>query len=280
MKQSILALLFSFSVLAVAGQVVELPAQTEVIPYPLKCGYNKTTVLLFPAGIKDADRGRTDIIVSRQQGLNNVLKVKAGKKDFEPTNLNVFTLDGKLYTFEVLYSPTGGGTFDLSLLKPSAHHAGKPMPLIFPELEESSPDTQLRLNKVEAARPFFRLSSKGRQLKLGLQSIHFDSTRLYFHFRIRNSAKLPYQIDFSRMYITDGRLVRRSSAQQQEITPELSTGFKTIPGLSTADFIFVLKRFTIPHGKKFQLEFNEKNGGRSIRLEVRNRHLFRAKPLF
>lgn len=280
MKQCII---FPFLCLLLFGttsaQTVALPSSAAIPPYSLSVGYNKTTVLLFPAPIKDADRGRQDVIVSRQPGVGNVLKVKAAHKDFEPSNLHVFTVDGRMYSFEITFEAGGGGTFDLSNL-PSTRQAIRQAPLIFPEIEEGTPDTQLRLCKVEASQPFLRKSVRAHQLHLRLLSIHFDQDRLYFRYRIRNRSALPYHIDFTRMYISDGRQVKRTTAQQQEVIPDIATGNKVVPGHASADFVFVLKRFTIPKAKKFRLEVFEKDGGRDIQMEVRNRQLFKARPLF
>lgn len=281
MKQCIILQFFFLLILGtLSAQTVTLPSSTALRPYSLSVGYNKTTILLFPAPVKDADRGRQDVIVSRQAGVGNVLKVKAAHKDFEPSSLHVFTVDGKLYSFEITFDDDGGGTFDLSRLPASAGLAVQHIPLIFPEMEEGMPDTHLRLCKVEAGQPFFRKTVRKPQLRLRLLSIHFDQDRLYFRYRIRNKSTLPYSIDFTRMYISDGRQVKRTTVQQQEIVPEVSTGSKLVPGHSSAEFVFVLKRFTIPKAKKFQIEIYEKDGGRNIQMEVRNRHLFKARPLF
>ncbi|WP_126247909.1 conjugative transposon protein TraN [Chitinophaga pollutisoli] len=280
MKQCIiLPLLFLLTLGNASAQMVELPSSTAITPYSLSVGYNKTTVLIFPAPIKDADRGRQDIIVSRQAGVGNVLKVKAARMDFEPSNLHVFTADGKLYSFEISFGAGSGGTFDLSRLAASTGRVAQHMPLIFPEMEEGMPDTQLRLCKVEAGQPFFRKTARKHQLRLRLLSIHFDQDRLYFRYRIWNKSSLPYFIDFTRMYISDGRQVKRATAQQQELAPDITAGSKMVPGHSTAELVFVVKRFTIPKGKKFQFEIYEKDGGRNIQMEVRNRHLFKARPL-
>lgn len=278
--QILITALLSVLMNVAIAQPIPLPAGTEVIPYTLKVGFNKTTVLLFPAAIKDADRGWQDIIVGRQSGLDNILKLKAGRKDFVPSNLHVFTKDGRIYSFEILYGEGCGGTYDLSRLPPTRGKSIPSMTLIFPDLDDAAPETRLRLDKVEASRPFFATTVRKHQLRLQLLSIHFDHDRLYFRYRIRNRSALPYQIDFSRMYITDGRQVRRSTSQQQEITPEFTSGEKLVPGHSSIEMVFVLKRFTIPEARKFQLEFFEKDGGRNIRMELRNRHLFRARPLF
>jgi len=56
-------------------------------------------------------------MAQKQPGVENVLKVKAARKDFPPTNLHVFTADGRVYAFDVSYSPNPPQTtYDLTKL--------------------------------------------------------------------------------------------------------------------------------------------------------------------
>ena len=95
-----------------------LPANTFIKPYNLELGFDATTVLIFPATIKDCDRGTRDILVQKSNLLENVLKIKAAKRDFTTTNLHVFTGDGGMYVFTVAYNEKAvQTTFDLSRLE-------------------------------------------------------------------------------------------------------------------------------------------------------------------
>ena len=282
MKYSIIGtLMLLFSASFSYAQPAGFPESASIQPFTLSIGFNKTTVLIFPAMIKDADKGQKDVIVSRQKGVENVLKLKAARKGFEATNLHVFTTDGRLYAFDIRYDePDGSSTYDLSDLPATECTTNAAMPLIMPELEEAPPALGLQLCQVKSARPFFRAATNKNKLRLQLRSIHFDKDRLYFRYRVDNRSSIPYVIDFTRMYISDGRRVKRSSSQQQELTPDFASGEKLVTGRSSVDFVFILKRFTIPDAKKFKIEFYEKNGGRNIALQVRNRHIFKAQPLF
>ena len=62
-------MLFLLTLGNASAQMVELPSSTAITPYSLSVGYNKTTVLIFPAPIKDADRGRQDIIVRQASAM-------------------------------------------------------------------------------------------------------------------------------------------------------------------------------------------------------------------
>jgi hypothetical protein len=81
------------------------------------------------------------------------------------------------------------------------------------------------------------------------------------------------------MYIEDKKKTKRSSSQQFEITPLITTNNDFLPGNSSTDIIICVRKFTIPDARKFRIELFEKNGGRNISLKIKNRHLFKAHLL-
>ena len=98
MKHIIIAALFISLRIVVAAQSapIDLPESTLIPHYRLSVAYNTTTVLVFPASVKPIDRGDRDILAVKQPGVENVVKVKASRKNFAPTNLLVFTSDGRI----------------------------------------------------------------------------------------------------------------------------------------------------------------------------------------
>src|SRR5450631_4405201 len=96
------SLFFLVAAITCFAQLVSdsLPASTLVLHYRLAVGCTTTTVLIFPSPVKQADRGYKDLIAQKQTGVEKVLKIKAARTDFTPTNLHVFTADGKIYAFD------------------------------------------------------------------------------------------------------------------------------------------------------------------------------------
>src|SRR5690349_15869235 len=74
------------------------------IDHRLEVSFNKTTSIVFPFSITSVDRGSPDILAQKVNGVENVLQLKAGQKDFKETNLTVITADGKLHHFTVNYA--------------------------------------------------------------------------------------------------------------------------------------------------------------------------------
>ncbi len=77
-------------------------AQNNINPVQLQLNDLKYLFLSFPAEIKYADLGSTQIQAEKVN--TNIFKVKAEEPAFDKTNFTVVTTDGKYYNFEVVYS--------------------------------------------------------------------------------------------------------------------------------------------------------------------------------
>ena len=78
-------------------------SQTAIPSYSLSLTFQKTTNIIFPYRIQKADIGSGDVIGHKDLMLPNVLFLKANRKGFVPTNLSVYTSDGKFYSFIIHY---------------------------------------------------------------------------------------------------------------------------------------------------------------------------------
>ena len=281
MNKIIAIMLFTFLVSGNANAQYppdNLPETTTVIPYKLEVGYNTTTVIIFPVPlVPAADRGHREIIIQQEKELNNVLKVKADKKEFHPTNLHVYTIDGKLYVFNVNYTeyPTRT-TFDLTKLTDDAN---KSKPLLVHENFKSGLHLKEIALHARYSKSFFSRKKVRFEMQLQLRTIHTVNDWIVFVFSIANRSNLDYQIDFARMYIRDKKQVKRSSIQEQEILPVYRENLKAVPGQKENRFIIMVTKFTIPDKKEFLIEMFEKNGGRNITMRIKNRHLLKAQNI-
>lgn len=257
-----------------------LPASTNIIHYKLTVGYSTTTILIFPAPVKQADRGYKDLIAQKQPGMENVLKIKAARKDFIPTNLHVFTGDGRIYAFDVSYSPDPPQTtYDLSKLDSVGKQDGPPEIIEFSKKGLDNEQLAKSVEKVRQAKSVFSSSTRKYRMKLQLQTIYLSGNILLFGFEIANRSNLPYNIDFTRLYIRDKQKVKRSSLQQRDIIPLYKDTATSIAGNAAVKWVVAVPKFTIPDHRQLVLEVYEKNGGRYVTLEVTNRQLFKAKTL-
>jgi conjugative transposon TraN protein len=264
-----------------SGQAVQLrlPASTTVPHYLLPVAYNSTTVLVFPAAVKPVDRGNKDLLAQKQPGTDNVLKLKAARKDFPPTNLHVFTADGKLYAFDVYYTDSLASTHDLRELTMSDTTASGPHVLLANE--------PLNVDQIQTFASQMRTlpsrhhgpSDYKAQMKLKLDRVGLAGSVMFLDFRFANHSDVDYNLDFIRLYIRDKQKMKRTSVQEKELLPLYEDSTQIIPGNSSASKILALPAFTLAEGKEFIVETGEKNAGRSLRLYVHNKTLLRAVKL-
>ncbi len=239
-------------------------------------GYSKTTNIVFPYAIKSVDLGSQDILVQKAKGLENILQIKAAKREFIQTNLTVVTADGKLYSFVLSYN-------------------------------EQSPQLNLSINKTKAEGQEIYFSDEGRNgeeieeysklafydkkkirgenenkhdIKLQLNGIFIQKNMMYFRIAVRNNSTITYDIDQLRFFIRDTKKVKRTASQEIEILPfYILNDVAAIDEESENTFVFALPKFTIPEEKYLAIQLMEKNGGRHLELDVKNKKIEKVTVL-
>ncbi|WP_431217554.1 conjugative transposon protein TraN [Puia sp. P3] len=232
-------------------------------------------VLVFPAPVRPIDRGDRDVLAQRQTGVDNVLKLKAARRNFSPTNLHVFTSDGKVYAFDLYYTDTLASTYNLTRLDPATTPFGPEIVLAGQPLNSDQLSDCLALVRQQS--PEFSIRSHRYGMRLQLQNIAMAGPILFFRFTVYNKSNLDYTPDFLRLYLSDQARAKRTSRQDQELSPVYADTLVTIPGKESRMFIVGLSRVTIPDRKEFRVELYEKNGGRAIALRIRNRQILHAQ---
>ena len=259
------------------SQSLPLPPSTLIVHYRLFLTYNSTTVLVFPAPVRPVDRGDRDVLAQRQVGVENVLKLKAGRRNFSPTNLHVFTADGRVYAFDLYYTDTLASTYNLTRVDPATTPAGPEIVLAGQAL--NSDQLSICVALVRRQSPEFSIRSHHYGMRLQLQNIDMAGPMLFFRFTVSNKSNLDYTPDFLRLYLSDQARAKRTSRQDQELSPLYADTLVTISGKNSRMFIVGLPRITIPDRKEFRVELYEKNGGRALALRIRNRQLLHALRL-
>ncbi len=278
--------LISFTVMALSIAIVHaqydsrnLPLITNVIPFKLEVGYNFNTAIAFPGTIKKAYWGYKDIMAMEVPEVKNILLVKAAKKNFDPTNLQVFTLDGKIYVFNITYSDSPSRTtFDLRKANEEIMESST-SPISFSDQPLNDLQLEELMKKVRNSRKFISKAATRSDMTLRLKGIYFNNNLLFFSFQLFNRSNLDYDVDFMHLYIKDEHKSRRSSFQQRELIPVKRDTVNTISGQRQESFVIVVPKFTIPDKKEFYFEVYEANGGRTITLRIKNRQLLKAKPV-
>lgn len=281
MKKLFLFTAFVLSIVSLHAQPASnnLPVTTTIVPFKLEVGYNFNTAIAFPGTIKKAYWGYKDIMAMEVPEVENILLVKAARKNFDSTNLHVFTLDGRLYVFNVTYSDNPvRTTFDLRKANiDSIQNATSA--ISFSDRSLNEPELIEAMQKAKAAKAFLFKAQRQFDMVLHLKGIYFSHDLMFFSFQLSNLSNLDYDVDFMHLYIKDKKKSKRSSFQQKELVPLKIDNVTTIAGQNTEAFVVAVPKFTIPDKKEFLFEVYEQNGGRTITLRIKNRHLLKAKPI-
>ncbi|MCO5241533.1 MAG: conjugative transposon protein TraN [Chitinophagaceae bacterium] len=254
----------------------------KIEPYRMEVTYDKTSHLIFPTAIRYVDLGSEYLIAGKAEDAENVLRVKASVRNFEPeTNFSVITNDGRFYSFNVYYSSFPEAlSYDLLTMQKAVDKANG-NDVLFEELGNNSPSLAgLLLETIykKDKRIVKHIGAKSFGIQFILKGIYIHNGKYYFHTELRNRTNVPFQIDFVNFKVVDKKVAKRTAVQERPMIP-LRT-YKPLDGISgktTEQNVFLLDQFTIADDKVLLIEIFEKNGGRHQTLQVENSDLIKAR---
>ncbi|MES1216908.1 MAG: conjugative transposon protein TraN [Bacteroidota bacterium] len=221
---------------------------------------DKTTSIVFAVPILHIDRGTKDILVQQIKEVDNILLLKAACAGFHPTNLSVLTTDGTVHSFIISYDTA-------------------PASLIYkiPATGQVPPSEYAR--QILDNEPFLHhVKCKSWKMRTALTGIYIRDSLFYFQIQLTNESPIDYDIDFLRFYIRDKNKARRTASQENELQPICTAGaVSQVKAYSSIILSVALDKFTIPDAKYMAIEMGEKNGGRFLRMKIKNRHLLKSR---
>ncbi|HRO46295.1 conjugative transposon protein TraN [Agriterribacter sp.] len=254
----------------------------KVDPYRMEVTYNKTSHLIFPAGIRYVDLGSEYLIAGKAEDAENVLRIKAALRDFkEETNFSVITNDGRFYNFNVVYngSPVTLNYDLLQMQKSTDRENGNDV--LFEELGSNAPSlTGLLMQSIykKNKRVIRHIRAESYGIQFLLKGIYIHNGLFYFHTELRNNSNVPFKIDFVTFRVIDKKLAKRTVVQEKTLVPiRIYKPLDDIAGNTAEQNVFLLDQFTIAGDKALMIEIFEKNGGRQQVLRVENADLVHAK---
>lgn len=257
------------------GQAQEYDFQ-DIPSRPLQIAYFKTTNLVFPFAIKSIDRGSKEILVQKATGIENVLQLKAAKKNFEETNLTVVTVDGTLHSFIVNYSDSPE---ILNFLLSAENQKSKAVRLSSEQFNIEKVQHNAKMI-AEAHEKTIHKNDKKSGVTMLLNGLLIQDNVIYCRIELENDTHIDYDIDQFRFYILDQKKARRTASQEIEMIPIYVEGITDkILGKSKQTMVFALPKFTIPDKKYVAIQLMEKDGGRHLSLKIYNKAIMKAKPV-
>ncbi|MDR1097190.1 MAG: conjugative transposon protein TraN [Tannerella sp.] len=257
-------------------------------PYALEVTFTKTVHIIFPAAVRYVDLGSIDLLAAKADGAENVLRVKAAAQGFHrESNLSVITEDGSYYTFNVKYADE---PVKLSIEMADFLHAGydinrpgNELPVYLSDLGSESPwlvrlimETIHKNNRTKIK----HIGSKNFGVQYLLKGIYSHNELLFFHFQLKNTSTVSFNVDYLTFKIADKKVAKRTAIQEQVIIPLRSYNqITTVAGGKEEQTVFTLPKFTIPNDKQLVIELVEMDGGRNQTLTVENADLVRAEVI-
>ncbi|PWT74949.1 MAG: hypothetical protein C5B59_09970 [Bacteroidetes bacterium] len=256
-------------VILMLGMASKLFSQSSIGSYSLQITCNKTTNLIFPYPVKSVDRGTRDLLVQKAKGIENVLQVKANRATMQPTNLSVFTSDGKFYSFIASYAA------DPKILTIS-FSADTLIHLTNVFMNDEALDSMSAL--VSRQKKFLHRSVRDAGIVFHLKGIYFDRL-LWFCFSLDNHTPIdfvPTRISFS---LADTRSAKRTALQERRLSPVFHPKLATVEAHGKATWVVALVPFTIPRHKRMLCTLSDSDGNSLPALRFGHRALLKGRTL-
>ena len=244
-------------------------SQTVLPSLPLSVSFQKTTNLIFPYRIEKADIGSGDVIGHKDAMLQNVLFLKANRKDFASTNLSVYTSDGKFYSFIVRYEDEPD-TLNLSFVN---SESAKSVSV------DGSNDARLDSDAIQVLKQpsFLHRKTSSQEMIVILNGIYLKDHLIWFRTEIKNRSGVDYRTDYVRFCIRDKKTGNRTAVQESEPLSPWRSHNIDVPGNGYKSYVFAFAAFTIPKQKQLVIQIEEETGGRTLTLPVRSKLLLKAR---
>ncbi len=313
--RSILLLLLAVSPFLSYAQInSSLGRETVLEVYPLEVTLNKTTSIRFPENIISVDVGSIGILADKFEKVENVLRVKANRSDFEDASLTVVTGDSRIYTFVVRYTDHPKYlTIDMNQAVPlkqgrlaetrESLKGAQSSLEVLPAADGTSDvgtdsinyfikfeDTQLNVATIKALSQKAKTENKSiRHLGVEKNDLVFTSDGIFIkenvmflQLSVINRSHINYDIDLVQLVVRDEKVGKNTSQQEFAIEPILTTddaSALTVRGKSKLTFTYAIKKITIPDNKELVVQLYEENGGRKMEFIIDNKDLIRSLPI-
>lgn len=236
---------------------------------------NMAVNLIFPFPIKRAQWVSTAISVQQFKGVDNILLLKANRKDFPLTNVSVVTTDGHFYSYIIGYSS------EITALNLDYKKSGGSAIASFPGNTIDQGALEFLAQKAVSQKSASgETKQKKYGIKLALNGIFINQNTMFFRLVLVNNTNVPYDIDQLKFYIRDQKKSKRTASQEVEILPVCVLGnAATVQGKSQQTIVCAFEKFTTNLDKFLAIEMMEKNGGRNLAVKVGNKSIIKAKNL-
>jgi conjugative transposon TraN protein len=255
-----------------SAPAASLPAPDTIQAYPLSITERYTTNLLFPAAIFKVDIGTADVLARKMGLTENVLLLKAGRRGMASTNVSVYLVDGRLFSFLVSYADSLS-SFNYSFCPRGPRALLKGMGTDKERLDSDAAEVALRGGRLKEK------VSAGR-VRLGLKGIFLKDGLMWLGLKAHNGSAVDFVPAGMRFSIEDRKKVRRTAMQSLEVAASyIRAGNEVLCGGMSMPLVAGLRPITVAKGKRLVVEWRENGNGRRLRLVIGGKRLLRAVKL-
>lgn len=227
--------------------------------------------LIFPNDIIYFRPGNETSFSVEKISAQNILKVKGQYElaDNDRSNLFVIDKEGKDYNINLFIGNNTSYTYKIGEASAKANVA----------LNEK--DIEILSKKVlDKKRNIYTEGLKKNKFEFSLNGIYVEKEELLFLFEIKNESNIDLDIDFVKCFIVDEKESKNVGQQAIEVDAKFNYSFKNkIEAKTSNRFVLVFDKFTIPDKKIFKVQIYEKNGGRHINFNIKNKVLIKADAI-
>jgi conjugative transposon TraN protein len=215
------------------------------------------------------------VLAERVKGSENVLKVKAGRPDFEPSSLTVITADGQVYVFNVSYAANPA-----SLVLDFRDDLSRSATVLFSGQSLNSAELAGSAERAKCSVPFLkRIQTDRYGLNFSLEGIYTEKDVLFFKFRLRNPTSISYTLSTLNFFVRDLKTAKRTAMQDKELQCLYRHSWGRPEGDGGQVIVVAVPKFTIADNKKLVIELMEIQGDRALSLDVKERKFRKAIKL-
>lgn len=268
------AALFCLIHLATAESFAQTDTLFAASTLPVQVSDASTVSVRFPCAVKTLDRGSAELLAQRVKEQDNIILLKAARKDISPTSLIVITEDGKLHAFEAVYQQRPSATA-LSLLDRQKTAAALDA---FEEVDKAQIRQQIALAETAAAN--LHIKEKAGGFSVAIHGFYVAGPLMFIRLGLENRSVIGYDAQPLSIFTEDQKSLKRLASQKDQIP--LQAGSQLAAQIKPSEqktIVLAFAKLTIADRKRISIHITERGGARNLTLHLKAKHFRKIRPL-
>ena len=263
MKAIIIIAITLFTNLVVAQQILDTIYAND----------KKNVALFFPEPIRQGITGTDNFVFTynrEKEQFFGLLQATPGTE----SNLLAVTKNGLVYSYILKYKEQLTKLNYFIATKASIGNERpreiKQKPMV--QLQNTYKDRTVYFQKFSEyllKRKYVAIATKRKKgIKLQLQKIVYNASEVYLVLEIKNNSEINFEVDYLKVYRTNGNNKRKASFQRLE--QDVIHHYKMPNQIRIGEkkrFVYVLPKFVLGDNEKLMIELKELNGNRRLVLK-------------